>query len=274
MEPYLICLDLDGTLLNSEKKIGDRTKRVIARVREEGHKVMFTTGRPYRGSKDYYFELNLDTPIVNFNGGYIHHPLDPNWGIYHEPISLSATIEVIKTSLLFHIKNIIVEVMDDIYIKNLDLELVDSFKLVDLDIIFGPIRDTLKTDPTCILIQTEKEDTLPLLHALENEHNQTIVQRTWGNPSNIIEIVGKGIHKAYGIQKVASRLNIPKERIIAFGDEDNDIEMLCYAGHGIAMGNAIEKVKDVADAVTDTNDEEGIASFLESFLLSSTKVRK
>ena len=148
MEPYLIALDLDGTLLMSDKKIGHRTKEIIRRARKAGHLVMFATGRPYRASKDYYFELNLDTPIVNFNGAYVHHPLDPSWGVYHTPITLETTKKIIQTCLKFNLKNIIIEVMDDVYIKNPDPELIVSFKMGALDIIYGPIQETLKTDPT------------------------------------------------------------------------------------------------------------------------------
>lgn len=274
MKPYLIALDLDGTLLMSDKTIGDRTKEVIRRVKEAGHYVMIATGRPYRASKGYYSELNLDTPIVNFNGAYVHHPLDSEWGVYHRPISLETTKKIIETCLQFQLQNIIVEVMDDVYVKNPDPDLVESFKMEASQIIYGPVRSTLKTDPTCVLIQSSVDDLDHLLSALESEHTEAIEQRSWGHPSNIIEIVGKGIHKAIGIERVAERLEIPKERIIAFGDEGNDIEMLSYVGHGVAMGNAVERVKDVADHVTSSNDEEGIAEFLETFLLTSSTAKK
>ncbi|HLT56180.1 MAG TPA: HAD hydrolase family protein, partial [Bacillota bacterium] len=72
--------------------------------------------------------------------------------------------------------------------------------------------------------------------------------------------------KAVGLKKVAQHYNIPKERIIAFGDEDNDMEMIDFAGVGVAMGNAIEPLKNIANHVTKTNEEDGIAEFLEEYL--------
>jgi 5-amino-6-(5-phospho-D-ribitylamino)uracil phosphatase len=274
LDRYLIALDLDGTLLMSDKNIGSRTKEVIGRVQEAGHKVMIATGRPYRASKIYYSELGLDTPIVNFNGAYIHHPLDPKWGVFHNPIPLEIAKRIVKTCLASELKNIIIEVMDDVYIKNPDPKLVESFKMEATQIIYGPIQDTLKTDPSCVLIQTEDRDLENLLKTLEGEYTDVIEQRSWGYPSNIIEIIGKGINKAIGIQRVAEHLHIPRERIIAFGDEDNDIEMLSFVGHGVAMGNAIERVKTAAKHVTSSNDEEGIANFLETFLLSTHAARE
>ena len=76
MQPHLICLDLDGTLLNDNKEISSYTKQVLNELQQRGHQIMIATGRPYRASQMYYHELNLTTPIVNFNGAYVHHPKD------------------------------------------------------------------------------------------------------------------------------------------------------------------------------------------------------
>jgi len=203
MKPYLIALDLDGTLLMSDKKIGSRTKEVIRKVREAGHIVMIATGRPYRASKPYYSELGLDTPIVNFNGAHTHHPLDHDWGVFHRPIPLETTNQIIETCLKFRIKNIIIEVMDNMYIKNPDPILIEAFDLNKVNIIYGPINETLKTDPTSILLQTDDEEVAPILKELKTEHSDAIEQRSWGSPSNIIEIVRAGVNKAIGIQRVA-----------------------------------------------------------------------
>ena len=80
------------------------------------------------------------------------------------------------------------------------------------------------------------------------------------------EIIRAGMNKAIGLQKIASHYNIPQDRIIAFGDEDNDLEMLQYAGHGVAMGNATDEVKNVANKKTKTNEEDGIAYYLKEVL--------
>ncbi|MCV4732003.1 HAD hydrolase family protein, partial [Escherichia coli] len=74
------------------------------------------------------------------------------------------------------------------------------------------------------------------------------------------------IHKAFGLQRVAEYYQIPQERVIAFGDEDNDLEMIEWAGYGIAMGNAIEPLKQVANDVTKTNEEDGIGVYLKALL--------
>ena len=88
MQPHLICLDLDGTLLNDNKEISSYTKQVLNELQQRGHQIMIATGRPYRASQMYYHELNLTTPIVNFNGAYVHHPKDKNFKTCHEILDL------------------------------------------------------------------------------------------------------------------------------------------------------------------------------------------
>ncbi|WP_143521294.1 HAD-IIB family hydrolase, partial [Pseudomonas sp. 2995-1] len=88
---------------------------------------------------------------------------------------------------------------------------------------------------------------------LKDAHAEVIEQRSWGAPWHIIEIIKAGIHKAVGIKEVSKFYQIPQDRIIAFGDEDNDLEMLEYAGCGVAMANAIDELKIVADKQTNTN---------------------
>jgi len=128
------------------------------------------------------------------------------------------------------------------------------------------LKHQLKEDPTSMLIFPEESHVQTLRNHLTEYHAELIEHRVWAAPWNIIEIVKKGMNKAVGLKKVAQHYNIPKERIIAFGDEDNDMEMIDFAGVGVAMGNAIEPLKNIATHVTKTNEEDGIAEFLEEYL--------
>lgn len=265
-KPYLIALDLDGTLLNDDKEITDRTKKVIKQAIKEGHKVVISTGRPYRASKTYYKELGLDTPIINFNGAFIHHPLDPSWGVYHTPLDIETARSVIRTCEAFQLKNIIAEVVDTVYIQNRVEETVNAFSMGEPEVHTGNLHDILVDSPTSILIHPFSEDVDLMRSALEKYHAEVIEHRVWAAPWHIIEIVRKGLSKAEGLKRVSKYYHIPQERIIAFGDEDNDLEMIDYAGQGIAMGNAIDELKNIAYAVTKSNEENGIAIYLEDAL--------
>ncbi|MFC7439615.1 Cof-type HAD-IIB family hydrolase [Laceyella putida] len=266
-QPHLIVIDLDGTTLKGDKTISARTKQTLKRAMDAGHKVCIATGRPYQLSKEYYEELNLDTPLINFNGAFVHHPRDPHFGSYHSPLPLPTVKQVIATCEAFHVRHIMVEVLDNVYIREQDGILENSFIASERFVHKGDLHQMLNEEPTSILIQPQDENLDELFAHLQNAHAEVIEQRKWGAPWNIIEIVRHGINKWIGVQRIAAYYGIPQERIFAFGDEDNDLEMIQHAGRGIAMGNAIASLKEVADSVTTSNDEDGIAVYLENVLL-------
>lgn len=266
MKPHLIVLDLDGTLLTDDKVISAKTEESLRLAVSQGHHVMIATGRPYRASEIYYKQLNLTTPIVNFNGAFVHHPTDTSWKTLHEPIALPIVNEVVDAMQDFTVENIVAEVMDDVYAQYHDERFLNILNFGNPMIMAGDIRHSLKTDPTSLLIQADPRMVDPIRRHLEELHAEVIDHRRWGAPFHIVEIVRHGLHKAVGIDAVSKWMNIPKDRIIAFGDEDNDLEMIDYAGTGVAMGNAIDQLKSIADEITDTNNDDGISRILEDRL--------
>lgn len=263
---HLIALDLDGTLLNDEKKISIKTKNIINKAREQGHIVMIATGRPYRSSEMYYKELELDTPIVNFNGAFIHHPTDPTWGTFHSPMDLKVAKEIVEACRSFHFYNIVAEVIDDVYLHYHDEKLLDIFSLGNPKITTGDLGEYLNDSPTSLLIHTDEDELIKIRKHLSEVHAEVIEHRSWAAPFHVVEIIKSGLNKAVGLKKAALYYQIPQERIIAFGDEDNDLEMLEFAGHGVAMGNATEEVKSIANESTLRNTEDGIGVYLKDFL--------
>ncbi len=260
---HLIVLDLDGTLLTNEKKISPRTKQAIAKLKENGHQIMIATGRPYRASELYYRELGLNTPIVNFNGAFVHHPLQTSWGAFHSPLDINLAKDIVEACDEYTFHNIIAEVRDDVYFHYHDEKLMDLVTLGNPKVTTGDLRNFLEQSPTSMLIHADEQQAAKISNHLAELHAEVVNQRSWTAPFHVIEIVKNGLNKAVGIQKVANYLNIPKDRIIAFGDEDNDLEMIDYAGTGVAMGNAISPLKTIANATTLSNEEDGIAIYLE-----------
>lgn len=265
-ERHLIALDLDGTLLKDDKTISAKNKDILKKAKERGHIVMIATGRPYRSSEMYYRELELDTPIVNFNGAFTHHPQNPNWGYFHEPLDVKVAKDIVEACRSFHFHNIIAEVIDDVYFHYHDQKLLDIFSFGNPKITTGDLSNYLKDSPTSMLIHTEEDQLKKIRDHLSEVHAEVIDQRSWAAPWHVIEIIKAGLNKAVGLKKAADFYGIPKERVIAFGDEDNDLEMLEYAGHGIAMGNGIDQVKNIANDVTLTNEEDGVGVYLADLL--------
>lgn len=265
---HLIALDLDGTLLTDDKEISEQNKHMLFKVAEAGHIVVIATGRPHRASINYYHELKMNTPMVNFNGALIHHPNDKKWGALHNPLPRLTALSVVETCYELDVYNILAEIQDNVFLDKYDEAIIDLFQQLGQTYPFtiGNLKDELRDDPTSLLIHP-KEDHIDKLRSHLNDHHAEVIEhRKWGAPWNIIEIVKKGLNKAVGLQKIAHYYNIPEERIIAFGDEDNDLEMIDYAGVGVAMGNAIDELKSIAKHVTDTNENHGVSAFLQSYL--------
>lgn len=266
MEKHLIAVDLDGTLLTDDKKISKRNIQALRKAMEQGHEVVIATGRPYRASIMYYEEIGLNSPIVNFNGAFVHYPGNDDWGVYHEPLDLETVKEIMKVSEKYQLHNILAEVMDDVYFHFHDEKLLDIFSFGNPKMETGDLRSILKKDPTCLLIHASEEEVEKIRHYLSEVHAEVIDHRRWAAPWHIIEIVRTGMNKSVGLDRIAKHYNIPQENIIAFGDEDNDFEMIEYAGTGVAMGNAIDELKQRANEITLSNEDDGIAVFLEKYL--------
>lgn len=211
-KPYLIALDLDGTLLKDDKTISQKTKDVLKRVQDKGHKVMISTGRPFRSSEMYYKELGLTTPIVNFNGAFTHHPLDANWGSFHETLSLETVREIIDACAENKIENVIAEVLDHVYVHYHDEKIMDFFLMGNPTVTTGDIKTYLKDNPTSLLIYSDPENVHRIREILNQSYADAVEHRSWGVPWSVVEIIKNGINKAVGVKKVADYYDIPQDR--------------------------------------------------------------
>ncbi|MFD1929157.1 Cof-type HAD-IIB family hydrolase [Sporosarcina siberiensis] len=267
MKPHLIVLDLDGTLLNDKKSISTKTATTLMNATEQGHHVMIATGRPYRSSELYYNQLGLKTPIVNFNGAFVHRPGDSNWKNIHETLELSVVKEVMEAMKEYPWNNIVAEVMDDVYMHYHDEKLINVFNTGKPKIRTGEIQNQLNDNPTTLLIQADEVNVDAICNHLGHVHAEVVGHRIWNSPwGHVIEVFRHGLSKAVGLAHVAKYMDIPRDRIIAFGDENNDLEMIDYAGIGVAMGNGIDELKSIANEVTLSNNEDGIAILLQERL--------
>ena len=273
MERYLIALDLDGTLLTSGKRISARTKESLQTVMKTGGDVLIATGRPPRTSIPFVRELGLTTPLINFNGELIHgHGMaDIN---LHTPIAHDVAMAALEVCYGIGIRNLMVEVRDEFYLHT-EACLVDP--LMDVGdrapLAVGDLRKLIASEVTSFVINPLLDRAVELAEALETQFRGVLTVRAWGGAHQTIEVMSNRASKASGLMQAADFLEYDASQIIAFGDELNDVEMLLYAGTGVAMGNAREAVKSVADFVTDTCDQDGIAKFLDQHVLAKTASR-
>ena len=264
---HLIAIDLDGTLLTDDKKIAAPSKEMINQLIDQGHIVVIATGRSNRMSIMYYNELGLKTPLINSNGAVLHHPRDKNWGVYHTPLEHKTALEIVDVCYELNTKNVLAAVQDSIYLDQFDENIVNFYDpdKWQEDFVIGSLKEKLKENPTLMMLYPDEKQLEPLTEHLNTLHAESIDHWNWGAPFHIIEVMNKNMNKAEAIKKVASYYNIPNERIIAFGDGDNDLAMIEYAGVGVAMENAIDELKNIAKYITDTNEEHGVANFLANY---------
>lgn len=262
----IIALDLDGTTLNNQSLITKTTQKVLQVAQENGHEIILATGRPYRLSQQYYQQLQLKNPIVNLNGAIIHLP-DKNWAFEKEffvkrdlVFDLFAEREALGVTFLAA--------------ENKDTFYIDALHHKEVAFFAGEARPenlltpkNLRSDPSSIVVGTTPENTVALRTILRARYGSFVDIRTWGGPFSILEMTQKGVQKANGLEYLARCFAFKKEDVLAFGDEHNDLEMLEWAGWGVAMKNGTLEAKQAANDVTHlTNDEDGLADYLRNYL--------
>lgn len=262
----LIALDLDGTTLNDDSQISSKTVAAIHAAEQQGYIVSIVTGRPNRLSENFYDQLHLTTPMINFNGnlGILPHQ---EWDReYQYTINKEIVTELLEKSQSLGLSLIAVEGRN-MFLANRGLSTGFGFFPSTLKTNQVLNRKSLKENPISITVQVQPELKAGLINFVRRQFGDEVEVSPWGGPNPIVEIATKGIHKSTGLKFLADYYGILQKDIIAFGDEGNDLTMMQYAGTGVAMKNAIDKIKDLADDVTDfTNDDDGIANYFEDHM--------
>lgn len=271
MKQHLIAIDLDGTTLNDQSKLSEKTIQTLRSIDAQGHLVCIVTGRPFRNSESIYHTLNISAPIVNFNGALLHFPGKSSYlPSYHQTLDKEIAFELFKYQDELEIDLLCAEGRNQLFTTSMNLP--DSpFYPVDVAKVERLSRESLTYDPTALTIFSS-ESKLPIIEQnILSRYGDVIDIRTWGGVLPCLEIVHRDINKAVGVKRIADFHRIPRENILAFGDENNDLEMLEFAGLGVAMKNGTPEVLNIANDVTHfTNNEDGLADYLTHFFQLNT----
>ncbi|MFT8392967.1 MAG: Cof-type HAD-IIB family hydrolase [Liquorilactobacillus ghanensis] len=266
MEQKLIALDLDGTTLNAKSMLTVRTKLVLEQAKQAGHIVSIVTGRPYRISANYYDELHLKTPMINFNGALGHIPHHQWNKEYQKTFSREVVFDLLTHKNELGIKVIAAEAKDTLLVDQ-PQDFHSEFFPNDVSKQQALTKDSLKNDPAAatLMIETQKEATTAAW--IKEKYHHEVAVGVWGGPAPVIELEPQGISKAFGLAYLADSYHIKRQNIIAFGDEHNDREMLEYAGLGVAMKNGTDNIKKIANDITKfDNQHDGLANYLVDYL--------
>ncbi|VYU39001.1 Cof-type HAD-IIB family hydrolase [Clostridium tertium] len=269
----MVCIDMDGTLLGKGRKISDESKRVIKILHDKGIEVVVTTGRIYNNAAYYSHLLGVKSPVIAANGAIVRDKYT-NKIIYENPIKTETCIKLVETleslGLLFHFYT-----SDEIYCGNYITKLATKLYMTkqighdNLKIHYNVINNLERWKEffarkngkitKSIAFSLEPEKLLELRNKL-NEFDDVVC---FGSGSRSLEINNRGVSKGRAVKALADYYGFKREEIVCIGDNENDISMIEYAGLGVAMGNAIDRVKELADFVTDTNKEDGVAKALK-----------
>lgn len=271
-----IAIDIDWTLIGSNGKISQNTKDLILKLQDRGINVILVSGRPTNSMIEIAKELKIDENyqvVLTGNGA-------KGYDVKNEKIVFDSPIE----------KSLAIKVFD--YIENLPISpMLDDGKYLYVKDVFGGIITSLEGEKQNIIeYEARKSDFLlrevksfqndiefninNILCIVEPKNIENLIKDLkdkFGNDLYItqsapfyIEFHKKGVNKAKGLKN----LGINPETLIAFGDGINDIEMLKYSKYSVAMGNAVDELKEIADYITDTNDNEGVYKALCKFELN------
>ena len=269
MNYRLIAIDLDGTFLDEDSKISPRNKRAVREAAKRGVMITVSTGRMYRTSLPYVreLELNTDWPMINYHGALIK-TTESGKVLHYRPVknSLAAAIADYAEEQGYHVNAFI---DDRLYIEaeNEFSRYYQSIADVELEAV-GKLAPFLKQrgeDTAKLTIINWNGRIGDIEKDLLTRYGDKIVALQ--SLPYFLEITDRRATKGQALHWLASRLGIGPGEIIAFGDSYNDLDMIQFAGLGVAMANARPEVRQAADLITASNTEDGVAKVIEDYIL-------
>lgn len=265
MKLDLLALDIDGTLLDHKGEITPRTREVLQEIRLQGTSIVLATGRRFSSTLPVVEELQIDTPVITHNGALIFEPNSRNI-IYDQAMKMADVLPFIS----------------------LDMEELDFYLHCADNILFyyqprhswgirylkrnGPYVENIKEDgfdgrPVHRLVICGRDGQVSSFQEkvfeVKGEIRQIYLKSKVDEGITLLEILHSNASKGTALQHLAGKWQIPPQNVLAVGDETNDMEMIKWAGMGVAMGNAVPELKETADRVCRDNTQEGLALLLD-----------
>ena len=267
----LLVLDLDGTIVDQSDHISDSVAQSLELVKRRGVAVAIATGRRYRPSLPAYDLIGSTLPLICYEGGLIR---ERNTGFTHRHWPLGPPV---LSQILDHTERLSLDgrlsvhfyIEDDLYVSNLNDASRKFFEgSTVVPIVVSDLRPLLNRAPTKVMLLSDDVEIITSLATqLKNSDSRTRI-REYKSSITLLEAFHPTANKRLAVRCLAEEfMALRPENVMAIGDDFSDIEMLEYAGIGVAMGNAPEAVKARADWVTETIEKDGVARALERWIL-------
>jgi hypothetical protein len=262
----LVAIDLDGTLLTDNKKISQRAVAAIKRCSYLGVRVVLATARPPRASIPYHNALELGAWLISYNGALI---IDPQTRkvLYHQPITVELAMDAVEFVRSHYADiNVSGEVMDRLYSDRSQRDHVSPGERGLKPVAVGPTESWLVRPFTKIMFSGPEEVMRPISGELADAYRNLLTVVMVEN--DVIQVTHALATKGVALSYAANEYGVPQDQVLAMGDAANDIGMLLWAGRSAAMDNAHPMVKESADMVCSSNENNGVAEVLETVVLN------
>lgn len=272
-----IVLDIDGTLITSDHVISPKTKEILLKAQEQGITVVLASGRPTPGMVDLAKQLDLHNHhglIISYNGATVVD-IQEDKVLYDRKLELQDAKDILEHLKKFDVVPLVEQgrylCVNTAFVEPFDIDgrfgsIIEHEKTI-ADILIkevGDLANYIHEAPRKILVGGAPD----LLQEIHEEMRAPFEDElsVMFSAAHYFEFMSQGTNKGVALNEVLKILNIKKENTIAFGDGNNDEDLIKFAGTGVAMGNAVDSLKAVADIITSTNDEDGIYEVLKNYI--------
>ncbi len=263
----LVAADLDDTLLDSDGAFRPRTLETITACRSRGVVVTIASGRMFRSIVPYGTRIGGNLPLIAYNGGLIRESLTART-LHHRAVDNRLAREVLS---LCRERGWYVQTYldDELYVESRDDERALAYeKLADVTAVpLGQAYWELRGEPTKMLLIDDAETMSSITEEMRARFGGRLSLPR--SKPGFLEVVARAVDKGKALALLARSMGLDRKEVMAIGDGENDAPMLKWAGLGVAMANGAALARETADAVTVSNDEDGVALALERHVLST-----
>lgn len=262
----LIATDLDDTLLNREWKISPHNIRAIRQAVDKGVKVTLATGRMALSSRKYARELGLDVPIITYHGALIEQGLSGEV-LYRKVVPADLAGEIVEKLLGRGIHTQIF-IKDRVFVHKANDYSAAYSKMASVVVEEADVMKILGKEPEGLekILCIAEEETL---RKISEEYREIYGDKLHftSSKAHFFDMIHKDVNKGSALKALCDQYGIQREEVMAIGDSINDTEMITFAGLGVAMANAHPNIKEIADYITESNNEDGVGKAIEKFIL-------
>lgn len=263
----LVAMDLDDTLLRDDWTISPAVKAAIQEAQARGVKVTIATGRMPISTRPYAVQLGVDVPVITYHGAMVQQILSGEI-LYRQVIKSTLAAELVADVLARGI-HVQIYIKDRVIVQQENEWSRLYAQIASVEFEQADLIEVLEAEPEGvekILLMGEEQDLDVLAQSLRSSYGEVI--HFTKSKAYFLELTDIRVNKGAALAALAEQYGIAREEVMAIGDSYNDLEMIEYAGLGVAMGNARPEIRQRADVVTKTNEEDGVAQAIWDYVLS------